>query len=316
MKAAILQAPGKFIIEEMPVPQLDIDEVLIQVKACGICTSELDIWEGKAKGLEFPRFIGHEVSGIVKETGQRVTSVKKGDHVAAWVQGKGYADYLAVKEQYLYKLKMVTLLVYALGEPIACSVNGVRKLDVQLNESVCIVGCGFMGLIMLQVFKIRGAGLIIAIDPREDILDLARKLGATHTFNPKKTDVVKSIKDLTNDRGVDIGVEATGKQETLDLTGNLVRMEGKLEIFGFHQGEARKVNWGLWNWMAFHIVNGHSRSPHLYLEGMKIGLELLETNKLDMAPLVTHRFSLTEINQGFETAVKKPKGFVKGVVVF
>jgi threonine dehydrogenase-like Zn-dependent dehydrogenase len=214
------------------------------------------------------------------------------------------------------KLASTTPLEQALGEPIACSVNGVRKLDPQLNDSVCIVGCGFMGLIMVQVFRARGVGDIVAVDTRESILALAKSLGATHAFNPRTVDVRKAVKDLTGGAGVDIGVEAAGNQQTLDLTTDLVRMEGKLEVFGFHQGEPRKVNWGYWNWMAFQVVNGHTRSGRIYVEGMKIGLEMLERGLLKMDRLVTHRYELKEIDKGFEEGSAKNENFVKAVVKF
>jgi len=316
MKIASLEAPKKFVIVEKPLPKIEENEVLVKTKSCGVCTSELEIWAGTPDWIKYPLFIGHEASGIVEAIGSSVTSVKHGDHVAAWIEQRGYAEYFSVKADYLYKLKPETPFDLALGEPISCSVNGVRKLDVQLNESVCIVGCGFMGLIMLQVFQVRGAGLMIAVDSRDSMLQLAQKLGATYCFNPSTTDVVKKVKDLTHGKGVDIAVEAAGKQVTLDLSSNLVRMEGKLEVFGFHQGESRLVNWGFWNWMAFQIVNGHSRSAHTYVEGMRIGLELLEAKKLNMADLVTHRFSLNDINEAFQLAVDKPDGFVKSVIAF
>jgi len=316
MKIASLTGPKKFSIIDKPMPILEADEVLVKTKACGICTSELEIWKGTPEWIKYPLFIGHEASGIVEAVGSKVTTIIPDDHVAAWIESKGYADYFSVKYNHLYKMKSDTPFDLALGEPISCSVNGVRKLDVQLNESVCIVGCGFMGLIMLQVFKVRGAGLLIAIDPRDHMLELASKLGATHCFNPRKIDVVPAIQDLTGGKGVDIGVESAGKQETLDLTSNLVRMEGKLEVFGFHQGDPRRVDWGYWNWMAFQIVNGHSRSAHIYVEGMRIGLELLEADKLNMTDLVTHRFPLTAINDAFQMAVDKPDSFVKAVIIY
>lgn len=274
------------------------------------------MWEGKATGLEFPRFIGHEPAGIVEAVGTDVRHFSAGDHVAAWSEGKSYAEFFTSKEAHLYKLRHETPFEYALGEPIACSVNGVRKANPQVHDSVCIVGCGFMGLIMLQVFRIMGAGLLIAVDTRSSMLELAKKFGATHTFDPRTTDVKNVVRDLTEGRGADIGVEGAGIQQTLDLTTDVVRMEGKLVVFGFHQGEPRKVNWGYWNWMAFQIINGHTRSGHVYVEGMKLGLRLLEDGKLFMKPLITHRFSLDEINTAFERASAKESGFVKAVITF
>lgn len=314
MRAAILQEPGRFGIEERPVPEPGPGEVLVEVSVCGMCTGELDQFAGRAGELTYPRFIGHEVSGTVAEVGRGVEGLKEGDRVTVYAEGKGYADYLGVPAAWAVKLREDTPFDLALGEPIACSVNGVRKADPQLGDSVCLVGCGFMGLIMLQVFKARGVGAIIAVDKRDSMLALARKLGATHTLNPDTTDVEVQVKALTDGKGVDVGVEAAGVQQTLDLAAQLVRMEGKLEVFGFHLGGTRTVDWAYWNWMAFQIVNGHTRSPHVYVEGIRIGIGLMEAGLLDMEPLVTHRFPLEAINQGFRAAVAKDEGFVKGVI--
>ena len=316
MHAAILERPGRFRVEERPIPSIEPDELLVRTRACGICTSELDIWLGRLPGLEYPRFIGHEPAGIVEAVGAEVRGFSVGDHVSVWSEGKGFAEYFATKAEYAAKLLPSTVLEEALGEPIACSTNGVRKADPQINDSVCLVGCGFMGLIMLQVFKARGVGLLIAVDTREGVLALAKSLGATHTINARNIDPVKAVKELTDGHGVDIGVEAAGTQATLDLVGNVVRMEGKLEVFGYHPGEPRRVPWGNWNWMAFHIINGHVRSSSIYVEGMRQGLSLLESGRLNMKPLITHRFSLGDINTGFDTAAAKKEGFIKGVVVF
>lgn len=316
MRAAILQEPGRFTVEDRPRPEPGPGEILVEASVCGVCTGELDQFEGRVEGLAYPRFIGHEVSGTVAAVGKGVTEIEEGDRVTVYAEGKGYAEYVVVPAAWAVKLREDTAFDLALGEPIACSVNGVRKVDPQLGDSVALVGCGFMGLIMLQVFKARGAGMLIAIDKRPGILDLARRLGATHTLNPDETDVQAEVQALTEGRGVDVGVEAAGLQPTLDLATQLVRMEGKLEVFGFHLGGRRTVDWAYWNWMAFQIVNGHTRSPHIYVEGMRIGVGLMEAGKLDMEPLVTHRFALEAINQGFRAAAAKEDGFVKGVITF
>jgi L-iditol 2-dehydrogenase len=316
MQAAFLQAPGRFSVEERPIPRPGSNELLVKTAACGICTSEIEIWKGRLPGLEYPRFIGHEPAGVVVEVGDGVKDFAPGDHISAWSEGKSYAEYFTTPATYAMKLRPQTRLDEALGEPIACSVNGVLKADPQLNDSVAIIGCGFMGLIMAQVFRARGVGMLIAVDLRPAIRTLALQLGATHALDPAATDVVAAIKEFTGGRGVDIGVEAAGTQTTLDLAANVTRMEGKLEVFGFHVGEPRAVNWGFWNWMAFQVVNGHSRSDTLYVKGMKIGLTMLEAGTLSMRPLVTHRFSLQDIGRGFDIAAAKGDDFVKGVIAF
>ena len=315
MRAAILQAPRRFEVVERPIPEPGTGEIRVRAEVCGMCTGELDQFEGRAKNLDYPRFIGHEVSGVVDAVGPRVDRVQVGDRVTVYSEGKGYAEYTVVPASWAVKLAPSTPFELALGEPIACSVNGVRKADPQMGDSVALVGCGFMGLIMLQVFKARGAGMVVAVDRRDSMLDLARSMGADYTMNAATTDVEQEVKRLTDGRGVDIGVEAAGIQATLDLASSLVRMEGKLEVFGFHLGERRTVDWAYWNWMAFQIVNGHSRSPEIYVEGIRIGVHLMETGRLDMSRLVTHRYPLEDINRGFEMAVGKEEGFVKGVVL-
>ncbi len=317
MKAAILEKPGRFVVTDRPVPEVGSDEILVRTSVCGICTSEVDMFEGRNESLEYPRFIGHEVSGVVEEVGRRVDDLQPGDRVSVYTEGGGFAEYTVVPAKWAVKLADETRLEHALGEPIACSVNGVGKADPQLNDRVALVGCGFMGLLMLQVFKARGAGQILAIDRRRSALKLAERLGATDVIvADDPADVVDKVKAITGGTGVDIGVEAAGIQATLDLTSQLVRMEGKLEVFGFHQGGLREVDWAYWNWMAFQIVNGHTRTQAMYVEGMRIGIGMMENKMLDMEPLMTHRYALDDINKGFEDASAKREGFVKGVITF
>lgn len=314
MQAAILQAPGRFSVESRPVPEPGPGEVRVRAAVCGMCTSELDQFEGRNPSLTYPRFLGHEVSGVVDAVGRGVERLREGDRVAVYAEGEGYAEYVVVPQAWAVKLNPAVSFAHALGEPIACAVNGVRKAAPEIGDSVALVGCGFMGLVMLQVFKARGAGLLVAVDRRASMRDLAQGLGATHTFAPEEAE--EGVKALTDGRGVDVGVEAAGVQATLDLTSALVRMEGTLEVFGFHQGERRQVDWGWWNWMAFQIVNGHTRTQSVYVEGIRIGMGMIERGQLDMRPLVTHRFRLGDINRGFETASAKEEGFVKGVITF
>ncbi len=104
MQAAILQKPGLFVVEEREIPRPGPDELLVKTKACGICTSEIDFYLGKAPGLSYPRFIGHEPAGIVEEVGATSQGYSVGDHVSVWSEGKSYAEYFTTKAAYAYKL--------------------------------------------------------------------------------------------------------------------------------------------------------------------------------------------------------------------
>lgn len=315
MRSAILYGAHDFRIDELPTPEIKDDECLIKVKACGVCHSELHQWDKRIPDLDYPRHIGHEVSGEVLKVGRNVRDFKPGDRVAAWADGKGYAEELAVKSERLCLIAPQIPYELALSEPIMCTTNGVMKANVQLNDTVALVGTGFMGLILLQEIKLRGVKTLIAIDVREEMLDLARKLGADVVINPAKEDPKKNIKKLTADKGVDICFEVGGVQPTFELAPELVRMEGKLVIFGYHPGPRQIRDLGYWNWMAFDIINAHFRDMNTILRGARIGMELLNQGKINMEPLITHRFKLLEIEAAFSAAKEKPKGFVKSVIV-
>jgi threonine dehydrogenase-like Zn-dependent dehydrogenase len=316
MRVAVLYGPHDFRIEERPQPEIRDDECLVRVRACGVCHSEIHQWEVKEEGLDYPRYIGHEVAGEVIEVGTKVEGYKRGDRVAVWTDRQGYAEMVAVKTDRLFPIAPEIPFDHALAEPIACATNGVLRANVQLADSVALVGTGFMGLILLQELKLRGPSQIIAIDIREQMLGLAKQLDATVIINPQKENVVQKIKRLTDNRGVDVAFEVGGAQATLDLAAELCRMEGKLVIFGYHPGPRQIKNLGFWNWMAFDIVNAHFRDLNTILRGARIGMALLNTGKIEMAPLITHKYPLDKIEAAFTAAKEKPRGFVKSVIIF
>jgi threonine dehydrogenase-like Zn-dependent dehydrogenase len=123
------------------------------------------------------------------------------------------------------------------------------------------------------------------------------------------------VHELTDGRGADVTFECTGNQAALSALGDVTRMSGRIVLVGFHQGAAREIPLATWNWMAFDIVNAHFREVSTIMRGMTIGTRLLSSGALSLAPLVTHRFELADIGQAFQTAIDKPAGFAKAVVV-
>jgi threonine dehydrogenase-like Zn-dependent dehydrogenase len=315
MKSAILYGPHDWRIEEKPTPQVKEDEVLLKIKACGVCHSEIHQWDKKINGLDYPRFIGHEVAGEVVKTGVLVRLFKPGDRVAAWTDGKGYAEEIAVKQEMVFKINDNIPFVEAMAEPIACTTNGVIRANVQMNDSVALIGTGFMGLILLQELKLKGVSKIITIDIRDEMLDLSKQIGADITINPLKENPVEKMHSLTDGKGVDISFEVGGIQATLDTAPQITRMEGKLVIFGYHPGERIIRDLGYWNWMAFNIINAHFRDINTILNGAKTGMALLNAGKIQMKKLITHQYELKDIEAAFTAALTKPSGFVKSVIV-
>jgi L-iditol 2-dehydrogenase len=313
MKIAALRAPRVFEVMDTPVPDFAPDEVLLRVAACGVCTSELDQWEGKAN-INYPHYPGHEVSGIVEQVGSKVQSFKVGDKVGAWVTSRGFAEYVAVKAEYCFQAGDVPLDL-ALAEPLACAVNAVELANLSLSDDVVIIGAGFMGNLVQKLVQMQGPRHVIVADTRVDALDRAERMGATRVVDVRTESLAGVVKEMTGGHGADASFEVTGAQAPLILLGDVTRMSGKVVIVGFHQGGMRELPMAYWNWMAFQILNAHFREISTILRGMRIGMRLLTSGRLTLENLVTHRFSLNEIGQAFLAAHEKPEGFVKSTIV-
>ena len=315
MNIALLRGPREFVITDEPVPEIEPGEVLVRVATCGVCTSELAMWEGKAGQEIYPRFPGHEVSGVVEKVGGEVKALSPGDPVGVWVTERGYAEFVAVKADYCFPAGQIPL-DQVLAEPLACAVNTVEMADLSLGDDVVIIGAGFMGNLVQMLAALQGPRRLIVADVRQDALDRAARLGATHTINSAREDLSEKVKALTGSKGADASFEVTGAQGPLQMLGEVTRMSGKVVIVGYHQGGLRQIPLDYWNWMAFQILNAHFRDVAVIRRGMQIGMRLLTSGRISLESLVTHRFPLSSINQAFQVAHEKPEGFVKSTVLF
>jgi 2-desacetyl-2-hydroxyethyl bacteriochlorophyllide A dehydrogenase len=314
MRLAVLRGPGQFAVVDAPVPEIRPDEVLVRVTACGVCASEQDAWLGSA-AADYPLHPGHEVSGRIAAVGAKVESLAVGDPVGVWVTTHGYADYVAVREDYCRPAGDVPLDC-ALAEPLACAANAVERADVRLGDDVVLIGAGFMGNLVQQLVGLRGARHVIVADTRPDALARAVTLGATRVVDVRSESLVDAVAEVTDGRGADVSFECTGTQGALSNLGDVTRMSGKVVLVGFHQGAPREIPLSQWNWMAFEIVNAHFRDVAVIMRGMTIGMRLLASGALSLESLVTHRFPVEDINAAFASVRDKPAGFVKATVLF
>jgi threonine dehydrogenase-like Zn-dependent dehydrogenase len=314
MKIAALWGREAFEVEEVEIPSIAPDEVLVRVVVSGVCASELEPWmEGPPE--DEVRYPGHEVSGVVTEVGADVDSITVGDRVGVWVTERGFAEYVAVKAAYCFPAGDGPL-DEALAEPIACAANAVEAADVRLGDDVVVIGAGFMGNLVHSLVALRGVRHLIVADARPDALERAAKLGATRVVDVTRESLPDVVRSLTEGRGADVTFECTGTQAALSTTGDTTRMSGKIAIVGYHQGQARSIPLAHWNWMAFTIINAHFREIATIMRGMSIGMRLLAAGELSMTGLVSHRFPIEKINDAFATLRDKPDGFAKAVIVF
>ncbi|HVO55057.1 MAG TPA: alcohol dehydrogenase catalytic domain-containing protein [Solirubrobacterales bacterium] len=312
MKAALLSAPKTIELIDRELPPPGEGEVLIAISQCGVCTSELDVWEGKSPE-KLPMEIGHEIAGIVEQVGQRVEGLRAGDSVVAWVPGGGFAEQIVVPERHC--IAVAPDLAYpAVAEPLACIVNSVQLAAPALGDDVLIIGGGFMGSLLQMVSELRGPRSVIVADVRPDALQRARELGATRVVNSAEESLTDVVAELTGGSGVDLTYEVTGVAAGLDLAGEATRMSGKIAIVGYHQGGPRALALGRWNWMAYEIVNAHFRDVETIMAGMRAGMRLLEAGAIEPSSLISDRYPLADVGAAFERAGSRAAGFTKALV--
>jgi L-iditol 2-dehydrogenase len=313
MRLAVLTGPRRFAIADAPLPGVGPGEVLLRVAACGVCASELDIYQGRAGHAIYPWQPGHEVSGVVERVADGVAAPAPGDPVAVWVTARGYGEFVAVPAGHCFPAGDVPLEL-ALGEPLACAVNAVELAGIALGDDVLIVGAGFMGQLICRLVQLRGPRRVIVADTRDDALARAAAAGATATVNPASEPLAEAVAGLTDGVGADVTIEITGGQGALEVIGQCTRMSGTLVIAGYHQGPPRQVPLADWNWKAFRVANAHFRDMATILGGMRAGMRLVTSGRISLEGLVTHRFPLATIDEAFRTAIEKPEGFVKATV--
>jgi threonine dehydrogenase-like Zn-dependent dehydrogenase len=315
-RQALLVGARHFEFDSKPPRDLAPREVRVRVRMCGVCASEQPEWKTGPQGA--PLELGHEVAGEVVEVGKDVTAVRPGAAVSGLFRG-GFAEYAIAMEERVVPIPDGIAVCDALGEPLACIVGAAGRTRVELGDTVAIVGVGFMGLLMLQAVRLRGASRIIAIDVRADALEAARRLGAHEAYTPDRLPErlrVPRRRVMEPGWGVDVAVEASGTQPGLTLAGELVREHGQLSILGYHNegGGWRNVHMQLWNWKALDVQNAHERRFDVKTACVRTGLRMLAAGQIDVASLITHRYGLNEIHAAFGALETKAPGFCKAVV--
>lgn len=331
MKAAVLHAPADLRVENVPIPtDLGDDEVLVQVMACGICGS--DIGRVMVNGTySFPTIPGHEFAGFVKSVGVNVSHVKPGDRAAiaplvpcfdcaeceagryslcddySFLGSRtdgAFAEYVRAPAMNVMKVpEEVSFEVAATIEPAAIILHGIHKVNLSLGDAVAVIGCGALGFFALQFAKLSGAQPLIAIDVDEDKLDLARKVGADICINPLKQDAEAMIRAATGGRGVALSIECAGNEPGRNLAIEAAAKQGKVLLYGTAYGDVTLPH-GLFEKIVrqeLEIIgswNSYS-TPFPGKEWFDI-IALLQSGRLQVEPLITHRASLDEAPEIFK----------------
>jgi 6-hydroxycyclohex-1-ene-1-carbonyl-CoA dehydrogenase len=326
MKAAVFHGNGKpLTIEEMPAPEPREGEVVLRVAACGLCHTDLHYLDhGVATFKAPPIILGHEAAGTVARLGPGVTGFKDGEHVLApsvWACGRcrfcragrenlctdlvmpgnhthgAFAEFLAVPAKELVRLPPDLPLERAcvIADAVSTPYHAVKhRGQVRTGDTVAVVGCGGVGLNVVQCAAAAGA-TVIAVDLNDARLDLARQLGASHAMNPAKLDRVdKEVRRLT-DGGVDVAFEVVGNPKTIDLAFNLIRKGGRLVVIGFSHDPA-PINVAKLMFYELELVGSLGCGAGLYPEIVA----QVTAGRIRLEPILSGTFPLERINEGFD----------------
>jgi 2-desacetyl-2-hydroxyethyl bacteriochlorophyllide A dehydrogenase len=265
MKALVLEACNKLVYKDVPDPVILDNEVLVRVKACGICGSDVHGMDGSTGRRIPPIIMGHEASGEIAETGKAVRAWKPGDRVTFdstvyplddWYTLKGmynlsdnrevigvspgsyrrngaFAEFISIPQHILYKIpENVSFENAAMAEAVAVALHSVNVSGIKPGDTCVVVGAGMIGIFIQKLLKIFGASKVIVIDINPKRLELAKKSGADRIFIPAEEKLEEKIKRLTGGRGADISFEAVGKSDSVNIAIDLIRKGGKTVLVG------------------------------------------------------------------------------------
>lgn len=338
MKALVLTAYKEFEVQDFPEPQVGPRDVLVRVKACGICGSDVHGMDGSTGRRRPPIVMGHEASGVIEQVGAEVTGYRVGDRVTFdstiynphsffsqrgeinlcddrrvlgvscedYRQHGAFAELVAVPNHILYELPpTMTFEQAAMVEPVSIAVHARHLTPLAEGDTALVYGAGLIGLMMVQVLKHTPVQQIIAVDVEDGKLAVAREMGAHHTFNAKAEDVATAVKALTGGRGADVAFEAVGVEATVRSAVNSVRKGGVVTLIG---NLARDVSLPLQAVVTRQIrLQGSCASSGEYPEC----LDLIASGKVNVDRFISATGPLEEGAQWFDRLYKHEPGLMK-----
>jgi len=311
-KRAVLVEPGRFEIRELDV-QPNAGEVLVKVSSCGLCNWELNHFHGKEGS--YPQEIGHEWNGVVAQLGEGVTTLQVGDRVVG-LAFPGFTEYTVVDENVCTKIGDSTKLEEALGEPLTCVLNVLRAARPEAGDYGVVLGVGPMGLWCVSALAGNFLTGLIAIDVDDEKLALALKLGATHVIHSKKENVEERIREITGGHMADFVIEGTGIPELLEAAIEYVRDgRGRLVLMSSHENPASSFDFRTAIGKSLELIVAHPKYSWNLKDDTRRAVELLEKGVFKNEEIITHVYSLDDIQRAFEELEDKPDGFIKGIVV-
>lgn len=341
MKALTLTAYNQFEFSDAPDPEIEDNEVLIAVKACGICGSDIHGMDGSSGRRVPPIIMGHEASGEIARVGKSVSNWKVGDRVTfdstvycgkcdACLSGQinlcpdrnvlgvscgeyrrhgAFAELVKVPEHILCAIpESVSYEHAAFAEPVSIALHGVNRVPLKPGDSAVVIGAGLIGLLVVQALKAKGAGIVIAVDIDEKRLELAKELGADHVLI-SRDDVPEKVRELVgNPDGADVALEVVGFGPTIKLAVESVRKGGSIGCVGNLKAE---VPFPLQAIVTRELsVFGSCASAGEYDEAV----EAVASGAIKVEPLISATADLKDGGEWFERLHRNEEGLMKVIL--
>lgn len=333
MKAAVFYGKHNLKIEELAIPHPNSDEVVIKVKACGICGTDVHIYNGDEGAAATPSgtVLGHEFSGEIIEVGENVKKYNIGDRVCVdpnkmcgecyycknaighfceemigigtTVNG-GFSQYCVVPQSQVYKIAdSITFNEAAMAEPVSCCIHGIDLCNIQLDDIVLVIGCGMIGLIMLQLAKIKGAKKIIAIDVNDEKKHIVTQMGADIYINSNKENI-DEILQKNNITRISKVIECVGKIETMEQAIKYAGKKSIVLLFGLTApNDALLIK-------PFEIFKKEIEIKASYINPytQEKAIELINNKKIDVSSMIYEICSLDQLPEILGNKQKLNKG--------
>lgn len=331
MKAVVLKKPGELVLEDRAMPVCDAGELLVRVRACNICRTDLKCATIGQRDLVYPRVLGHEIAGEIIAKGSNVSGYRIGQRVHVHpgiscgeceycksgqdnlcnqikIMGfnfdGGFQEVIKIDQKSL-KARVVNSinndgLAYeeiSFIEPLACCVNIQDRLKMNSKSVLVIIGGGRLGLLNLFLAKAEGVGNVILIEENEDRRNRGKGFGFDAVFSGDEPDLIDQLKRCSNDHGVDVVIPCCPGPKALDLALQILRKKGKLGYFsGITRDDSFYPDINLIHYKEISVVGSYGCS----VKHSRKAKTLLESKKLNVHPLISHRVKLAELAQGMD----------------
>ncbi len=335
MKAALLKKIEDMSIEEVDIPSPGNNEIVIKVKSCSICGTDIKVYHHGHKLIVFPRITGHEVSGTVSAVGKNVKDIKEGARVAVapaipcgrcyycrkgyqtmcdnlkaigYHYDGGFAEYMLVPEDAVRNGCVnkipdnVSFEEASIAEPLACVINGQSLSRVETGDTVLVLGAGPIGCLHSELAKNTGAGKVILADISPERVKSAEFTGST-LVDMSKMDIKKVVAELTDGRMADRVIVAVGAPQPQEMALELVAKRGSVNYFGGLPKEKPfiKFNSNLLHYGEFFVTGTHGSTPiH-----NRIALNMISSGRISAGKYITHKYPLEDIKTAFEKSERR-----------